>query len=94
MEEHSMDTRVDFLQSVGLQVTQVYNFKGIGINQEKEIYLPNKEYISSHRWEGINMVVKYTVHMNITAELKANWLLVVYIATMCFFETSKEEFMF
>ena len=29
--------------------TCVYNFKGIGINQEKEICLPNKEYISDHK---------------------------------------------
>ena len=29
--------------------TYVYSFKGIGINQEKEICLPNKEYISGHK---------------------------------------------
>ena len=56
--------------------TCAYNFKGISINQEKEIYLPNKEYISGHEWEWINMVVKRIVHMHINAELKAHWLLV------------------
>ena len=50
--------------------------KVIGTNKEQEMCLPKKEYISGHRWEGKNMVVKWTVHMHITAELKACWLLV------------------
>ena len=53
--------------------------KVIGINEEKEKCLPNREYLSGHRWERINMVVKCIVHMHITAELKAYWLLVFLI---------------
>ena len=51
--------------------------KVIGINKEREICLPNREYMSSHTWERINMVVKCIEHMHITAELKAYGLLVL-----------------
>ena len=36
--------------------------------------MPNKEYISGHKWERINKVGKCILHMHITAELKAYWL--------------------
>ena len=49
--------------------------KVIGINEEKEISLPNREYISGHIRERINVVVRCIVHMHITAQLKAYWLL-------------------
>ena len=45
--------------------------KNIGIEMEKEICLPNREYISGHKSEGINMVIKFIVYINITAVLKA-----------------------
>ena len=45
--------------------------KVIGINKEKHMWLPNNLYISAYRWERINMVSKYLMHMHITAELKA-----------------------
>ena len=47
----------------------------IGINKEIELCLPNKEYISGHIWGKRNMVVKFIVHIPITAELKAYLLL-------------------
>ena len=47
--------------------------KVTGINKEKKICLPNKDDISVHSWERINMVAKYIMH--ITAEFKAYWLL-------------------
>ena len=50
--------------------------KVIGINEEKEICLPGTEYIISHRSEIITMVVKYLVHIHVTTDLKAYWLLV------------------
>ena len=50
--------------------------KVIGINEEKEICLPNWEYITGHRQERINMVLKCLEHMHIIAELKVYWLLV------------------
>ena len=53
--------------------TCLYNFKCISINHERETCLLNKEYISEHKWEIINMVVRFIVHMHITAELKAYW---------------------
>ena len=31
--------------------TCAYNFKSIGINQEKYMCLPDKEYIGCHKWE-------------------------------------------
>ena len=37
------------------------------------------EYLSGHRWERINMVVKCMVHIHITAELKVYWTLVFLI---------------
>ena len=36
----------------------------IGIKKEKEICLQNKEYISFHRYERINMAVKCRISMN------------------------------
>ena len=51
----------------------------IGIYKEKEICLPSKEYISGQRWERINMVVKYIVHIHIYAKLRAYWLFVLLI---------------
>ena len=44
--------------------------------------LSKREYISGHRWEGINMDVKCIVHMHITAELKHCWLLVYFFAIL------------
>ena len=38
--------------------------KDIGKNKEKEICLPNKESISSHRCERTNMVAKCEMFMN------------------------------
>ena len=35
--------------SIVCRYTCVYNFKSYRINKEKEIYLPNEEYISCHR---------------------------------------------
>ena len=49
--------------------------KGTDISKEKEKSLSNREYISGHGWERINMVAKYIVHMHITTELKSYWLL-------------------
>ena len=43
------------------------------IHQEKKIHLPNREYISGHRWERINMVTKCIVHVHITVEHKVYW---------------------
>ena len=43
----------------------------ISINREKEICLPNKEYISGTDGESINMVTKSIVYMLITTELEA-----------------------
>ena len=50
--------------------------KVIGINKG-EICLPNKEYISGHRWERISMVVKCLVHIHITVHLKPSDFLLV-----------------
>ena len=47
------------------------------MNKEKEMHLSNMEYISGHRLERINMVAKYVVHLHITIELKAYWLLLI-----------------
>ena len=55
-----------------------------GIDEEKEICLHNREYISCHRLERINMVIKCIVHMHITAELKAYWLLAVITSNNCY----------
>ena len=63
--------------------------KFIGINKGKEIYLPNKEYISGHRCKKINMVAKYIVHMEITAELKANWLVLECCLLSAYLDYSK-----
>ena len=38
--------------------------KGIGINKEKEIYLPNKESINGHRCERTNMDTNSEIIMN------------------------------
>ena len=38
--------------------------KPIGINKEKEICLPNKEYICDHRCERANMAAECKIHMN------------------------------
>ena len=47
--------------------------KFIRINKEKEISA--KQGIHKwHRQESINMIVKYIVHIHISAELKAYWL--------------------
>ena len=43
----------------------------IGVNKEKEICVPSKEYISGHRGQRINVVAKCIVHIDITVELKA-----------------------
>ena len=48
-------------------------FQVIGINEEKEICMPDNEYVSGHREERINIV-----YMQITAELKVYWLLVTF----------------
>ena len=64
---------------IGINILWSYTciiFKGIDINKKKKC-LPNKEYISGHRWERIDMVVKWMVHIHVTAELKAYWLLVI-----------------
>ena len=45
----------------------MYDFRGIGINQEKDVCLSNKEYRSCNKWERISMIVKCMVHMHITA---------------------------
>ena len=45
--------------------------KFIGINEEKKICLPDKEYNKWQRSESINMGVKCIVYMHITAEVKA-----------------------
>ena len=42
------------------------SWKIIGINKENEISLPNKEYISSHRWEQINVFAKCIVSLGPT----------------------------
>ena len=42
------------------------NSNVIGTNKEKEMYLPKKEYISGYRWERINMLAKWRLHMHIT----------------------------
>ena len=39
--------------------------KVVGKNMEKEIHLPNKEYISGHRWERINVVVQCIDTLNV-----------------------------
>ena len=57
-------------------------WKVFSINTEKEICLSSREYTSVYRWERINMVAKYIVHMHmhstyITAELKADWLILI-----------------
>ena len=56
--------------------TFLHNFKGICINQEKEIRLSNSEYVSGHK-ERINMVARCVVRIHITAKLKAYRLLVI-----------------
>ena len=38
--------------------------------------LPKKEYIIGYKWERVNVFAECIVHMHITAELKAYWLLV------------------
>ena len=48
------------------------------IHALKEICLPNKEYISGHISERINMGAKCIIHMHITAELKAYWCFVYF----------------
>ena len=45
--------------------------KDIDINKEKEICLPKKESISSHRYEGINMTVKCDMFKNFRK--KTSW---------------------
>ena len=50
--------------------------KVIGINMEKEICLSDRECISGHTGEIINMLAKYIVHRHITAEPNSYWLLV------------------
>ena len=45
--------------------------KVIGVKMENKIYLPNKEYISVHLSQRINMVVKHIVYMHTTVELRA-----------------------
>ena len=51
--------------------------KVTSLNEEKEICLPNRGYISGHRLQKINVVVKCIAHMHTTAELKAYWLHVI-----------------
>ena len=41
-----------------------------------EMCPPTKEYINGQKWERLNMVAKCIVHMHITAQLKAYWILV------------------
>ena len=48
--------------------------KVIGINKEKEICLPNKEYINATEEKVQIWFTKCMVRMYITAELKAYWL--------------------
>ena len=57
--------------AISILYAWVYSFSEvIGINKEKEILLPSKEYISVHGGERINTVVKLIVLMHITAEVK------------------------
>ena len=53
------------------------------INEEKEIHLPNREYLSGDRWE--RMVVRCIVLMHINSELKAYWLLVSWCELHCLY---------
>ena len=41
--------------------------KGISINEKKnQIFLQNKEYLSDHRYERINMYAKCKIFLNVT----------------------------
>ena len=68
----SLNTSLALLFFIDTRVCTIS--KVIGINEEEEICLPNREYIC-HRLEKINMFVKYILHMHIAAELKAYWFL-------------------
>ena len=54
--------------------TSLHNFESYWNKLGKEICLPNKEYIFGHRYERINMFVKYIVHMHIVV-LFTEWTL-------------------
>ena len=45
--------------------------KDIGINKEKEIILPNNQYISGHRCERTTMVAKCEMFMNCSKDSQA-----------------------
>ena len=74
--------------SIWYRYTCMYNLKNIDINEEEAVCLPNKEYISGHRKERINVVVKCIVHLPITVEVNAHWLLVlIWYPYFCVFLT-------
>ena len=56
------------------------------MNEEKEICLLSRDYVSRNRCKRISMNVKCRVHMHIFAELKAYWLLVFFpLSFFCVF---------
>ena len=44
----------------------MYSFSVMTINEEKQIYLLNKKYLGDYGCEGINMIVKCKIFVNLT----------------------------